>query len=53
MTNLKSINRKKKHHVQYPDVPSAIKQIPHGPDVPVPEADVTIGSNSDFESEDN
>ena len=48
----KSINRKNKHHVQYPDVPSAIKPIPHGPDVPVPEPDVTMESSSDSGSND-
>ena len=31
------INRKNKKHVKYPDVPSAIKAVPHGPDIPVPE----------------
>ncbi|KAF2352327.1 hypothetical protein FHG87_016916 [Trinorchestia longiramus] len=52
MTNLKGINRKNKHHVQYPDVPSAIKPVPHGPDVPVPEPNVTMESSSDSESSD-
>ena len=31
------INRKNKQHVKYPDVPSAIKPVPHGPGIPVPE----------------
>ena len=30
------INRKNKHHVQYLDVPSAMKPVPHGPELPVP-----------------
>ncbi|KAG7165677.1 Cubilin-like 4, partial [Homarus americanus] len=30
------INRKNKHHVKYPDVPSAIKPVPHGPGIPIP-----------------
>ena len=38
------------YHVQYPDVPSAIKPIPHGPNLPVPEPDVTMESSSDSES---
>ena len=42
ITNLKGINRKSKHHVQYPDVPSAIKLVSHGPYIPVPESNVTI-----------
>lgn len=46
----KGINRKNKHHVQYSDVPSAIKPIPHSPDLPVSEPDVTMESSSDSES---
>ncbi|XP_064117706.1 uncharacterized protein LOC135223132 [Macrobrachium nipponense] len=50
MTNLKGINRKNKHNVQYPDVPSAIKPVPHGPDLLVPELNVTMEFSSDSES---
>ena len=50
MTNLKGINRKNKHHVQYRDVPSAIKPVSHGPDIPVPEPNVTMDSSSDSKS---
>ena len=39
MINLKGINHKNKHHVQYPNVPSTIRPIPHGPDFSVPEPD--------------
>ena len=42
MTNLKGINRKSKHLVQFPDVPSPIKPVFHGPDIPVPEPNVTM-----------
>ena len=52
MTNLRGINRKNKQHVQYPDVSSAIKPVPHGPDVPIPEHDVNMESSSDPESGD-
>ena len=31
------INRKNKQHVKYPNVSSAIKPVPHGPGIPVPE----------------
>ena len=31
------VNRKNKQHLKYPDVPSAIKPVPHGPGIPVPE----------------
>ena len=37
--NLKGINFKNKYHVQYPDVPSTIRPIPHGPELLVPEPD--------------
>ena len=47
MINLKGINCKKKHHVQYSDVPSATKPIPHGPDLPVPEPDGNMEYSSD------
>ena len=36
MTNLNGINRKNKQHVKYPDVPSAIKPVPHGTEIPIP-----------------
>ena len=52
MTNLKGINRKNKHHVQCPDVSSAIKPVCHHPDLPVPQPNVTMESSSDSESSD-
>ena len=52
MINLKGINRKNKHIVQYPDVPSAIRLIPHGPDLPVPEPDGNMEYSSDSEHSD-
>ena len=52
MTNLKDINHKDKHHVQYPDVPSAINPVSHGPDLPVSEPNVTMESSSDSKSSD-
>ena len=39
MRNLKGINHEFKHHIQYLNVPSALRPIPHGPDLPVPEPD--------------
>ena len=41
MTTLKGINRKNKNHFQYPDVPSATKPVPHGPELPVPNVNIT------------
>ena len=52
MINLKGINHKNKNHVQYPDVPSAIKPIPHNPHLPVPEPDSNMECSSDFEHSD-
>ena len=52
MASLKGINRKNKYHVQYPDVPSAINPVSHGPDLPLPEPNVTMESSSDSESSD-
>ena len=52
MINLKGINHKNKHHVQHPDVPSAIKAIPHSLDLPIPEPDGNMEYNSDSEHSD-
>lgn len=44
------INRKNKHHVQYPDLHSAIKPVPHGPAIPIPilpENDMDMLSDDD------
>ena len=48
MINLKGINYKNKHHVQYPDVLSAKRPICHGTALPVPEPDgnMEYSSNS-------
>ncbi|KAK3869726.1 hypothetical protein Pcinc_024954 [Petrolisthes cinctipes] len=53
MINLQDINRKNKHHVQYPEVPSAIKPVLHGPEVPIPEPDIIRESSSNPESSDS
>ena len=45
--NLKGINHKKKHYVQYTNVHLAIRLIPHGPDLPVPEPDGDMEYNYD------
>ena len=52
MINLKRINCKNKHHVQYSNVPSAIRPIPHGPDLPVPGPDGNMEYRSDFKYSD-
>ena len=45
MIYLKGINHK--NHVQYPDVPSAIRPIPHGSELPVSEPDCNMEYSSD------
>ena len=52
MLSLKGINRKNKHYIQYPDVSSTIRPMPHGPDLPVPEPDGNMEYSSDFEHSD-
>lgn len=47
MTNLAGITRKNRKHVKYPDVPSAIKPVPHGPGVSIPSPPTNITSSSD------
>ena len=52
MINLKGINCKNKHHIKYPNVPSAIKSISHGPDFLVSEPDGNMEYSSDSEHSD-
>ena len=50
MMNIQRISYKNKHHVQYPDVPSAKRPISHDPDFPIPKPDGNIeySSYSDY-----
>ena len=50
IANLKGISRKNKNHVQYPDVPSTAKQVPHGDELPVPNVNVTVESSVESEA---
>ena len=34
--NVSGLNMKNKHNIQYPNLPSAIRPVLHGPDVPIP-----------------
>ena len=52
MINLKGINRKNKHHVQYPDVRYPKRLVLHDPDFTVPGPNVTMESSSGSESSD-
>ena len=51
MINLKGMNCKNKHHVHYPNVPSAIRPTSHYPDL-VPEPDDNMEYSSDSEHSD-
>ena len=46
------MNRKKKHRIDYPNIPSAIRPVPHGEDLPVPEPPKEYNLNSEMEKED-
>ena len=52
MINLKEISCKNKHHVQYPNVPSVMRPISYGPDLPAPESDGYMEYSSDSEHSD-
>ena len=52
MINLKGINSMNKNHVQYVDVPTVIRPIPDGQDLPVPEPDGSMEYSSDSEHRD-
>ena len=46
------MNRKKKQIIEYPNIPSAIRTVPHGEDLPVPEPPKECNLNSEVEEED-
>ena len=46
------MNRKKKQRIDYPSIPSAIRPVPHGEDLPVPEPPKEYNLNSEMEEED-
>jgi len=46
------MNRKKEQRIDYPNIPSAIRTVPHGEDLPVPEPPKEYNLNSELEDED-
>ena len=52
MNYLKGIKRRNKHHVQYHDVPSTIRPIPHSSDFAVPDPDCYMEYSSDLKNSD-
>ncbi|GBL62568.1 hypothetical protein AVEN_43206-1 [Araneus ventricosus] len=51
--NVKGLNLKNKKQISYPNIPSAIRPVPHGPGIPVPSPPDTVENifYSDTESE--
>jgi len=45
-------NRKKKQKIYYPNIPSAIRTVPRGEDLPMPEPPKEYNLNSEMEEED-
>jgi len=46
------MNRKKKQRIYYPNIPSAIRPVPHGEDLPMSEPQKEYNLNSEMEEED-
>jgi len=46
------MNRKKKQRIDYPNIPSAIRPVPHWVDLPVPKPKKEYTLNSEMEEED-
>ena len=51
MTNVKGINKKNKNKIQYPDIPSAIRPVPHSDDLPIPTPPLQLEDLSESESD--
>jgi len=49
----KGVSKKKKWTVHYPNIPSAIRPVPHGEGLPVPDAPESFSLESDEEEEEN
>jgi hypothetical protein len=51
LTNIRGITSKSRHTVKYPDLPSAVRPVPHSEEYPVPKASknlIFIDGISDF-----
>jgi len=46
------MKRKKKERIDYSNIPSAIRPVPHGEDLPMPEPPKEYNLNSEMEEED-
>jgi hypothetical protein len=50
MVNVTSYNKKNKKGIKYPNLLSAIRPVPHGPDLPVPSPPVNLSGESESSS---
>ena len=53
MTNVKGMNKKNKNKIKYPDIPSAIRPVPHSDDLPIPIPPLQLAELSESESDDD
>ena len=53
MTNVKGMNKKNKNMIKYPDIPSAIRPVPHSDDLPIPIPPRQLAELSESESDDD
>ena len=51
MTKVAGFTKKTKHLIDYPNLPSALRPVPHGPGIPVPVPPEDLKEFSDDESE--
>lgn len=53
MTNIAGFTRKNKHKIKYPDCESALKPVPHNPDIPEPEPPaIAVGDDESSDDSD-
>ena len=51
LTNVKGMNKKNKNKIQYPNIPSALRPVPHSDDLPIPVPAAHLDDLPDTESE--
>jgi hypothetical protein len=50
LCNVKGYKAKNKSNIHYPNLPSAIRPIPHGPNIPVPDPPLTVHIDEDSQN---
>ena len=51
VTKVKGINKKNRHTIQYPNIPSALRPVPQSDDLPVPTPPAQLADLSDTEND--